>query len=285
MDEQAERNTLERTAQMVGTPGRRTLCFAEWGEPRGAPVFSLHGTPGCRLLNSRRVDMGFEDLLCAVGVRLITYDRPGYGRADRHRGRRVADSAADVETIADAVGIEEFAIEGGSSGSMHALAAAALLGGRVTRAACVAPMAPYDQLGREEWSRGQDDAVVEYIGWCLEGEDRLAAEVAREDAELREEAAGDESIVEQTRNGIWGWVDDELAAFEPWGFEPAGVAVPTAIYFDPNETVLPRQHGEWLARTLPRATVVTTAALGHGSEGDPKPDWRRLYSWLIESRN
>jgi pimeloyl-ACP methyl ester carboxylesterase len=249
------------------------------------PVFSLHGTPGCRLLNSRRVDSGFDDLLRGIGVRLITYDRPGWGRSDRFRGRRVADSAADVATIADALGIEHFAVEGGSSGSVHALATAALIGERVSRAACVAPMAPYGELGAEEWSRGQDDWLVEYVGWCLEGEDRLAAEVAREDAEMREGEAGDKSISEQTVNGIWGWVDDELAAFKPWGFDVAGVAVPIAIYYDPDETVLPRQHGEWLARTAPHTTLVTTAALGHRREGDPRPDWRRLYSWLIEPAN
>jgi pimeloyl-ACP methyl ester carboxylesterase len=215
-------------------------------------------------------------------VRLITYDRPGYGRSERHRGRRVADSAADVATLANALSIERFAIEGSSSGSMHALATAALLGGSVSRAACVAPMAPYDQLGREQWSRGQDDAVIEYIGWCLEGEQRFAARAAREDAQMQEEASGDESVLEQTVNGIWGWVDDELAAFEPWGFDVASVAVPTAIYYDPDETVLPRQHGEWLAANVPNATLVTTDALGHGSAGDPKPDWQRLYSWLVE---
>ena len=147
-------------------------------------MFSLHGTPGCRLIDSRRVAFGLEGLLCEIGVRLITYDRPGYGRSDRHPGRRIADSAADVAAVADALSIDRFAIEGSSSGSIHALAAA-LLGERVVRVACVAPMAPYDQLGREQWSKGQDDAVVEYVGWCLEGEQRLAAEVAREDAQMR----------------------------------------------------------------------------------------------------
>jgi pimeloyl-ACP methyl ester carboxylesterase len=283
MDEQAERRAVERTVRTVGTLDGRELCFAEWGEPSGAPVFSLHGTPGCRLLDGRRVEVGLEGLLCEIGVRLITYDRPGYGRSERHRGRRVADSAADVATLADSLSIDQFAIEGSSSGSMHALAAAALLGGRVIRAACVAPMAPYDQLGREQWSKGQDDAVIEYVGWCLEGEQRFATEVAREDAQMREAAARDESVLEQTVGGVWGWVDDELAAFEAWGFDVASIGVPTAIYYDPNETVLPRQHGEWLARTLPQATLVTTGALGHGSKGDPKSDWRRLYSWLIAS--
>jgi pimeloyl-ACP methyl ester carboxylesterase len=231
------------------------------------------------------VEAGVVDLLLDLGVRSITYDRPGYGQSDRHVGRRVADSAADVATIADALGLDRFAIGGGSSGSTHALAAAALLEARVTRAACVAPMAPYDQLGHDEWSKGQDEARVEYVRRCLEGEEHLVAEVAREAAQMREQAPGDTSIGEQTRNGISGWVDDELAAFAPWGFDVANVAVPVAIYYDPDETVLPRQHGEWLARNMPHAHLVKTGALGHRRDGDPLPDLRRLYAWLVESSN
>jgi pimeloyl-ACP methyl ester carboxylesterase len=272
-------------ALFTTTPDGRKLCFAEWGASTGTPVISLHGTPGCRLLGARRTTLGFEDLIADLGVRLITYDRPGYGQSERQRGRRVADSAVDVATIADAIGVERFAVEGGSSGSAHAWAVAALLPERVPRLACVAPMAPYDQLGHEEWSRGQSQGVRQYVAACLEGGDRLADEVSAEDTEMREAADADPNqsdVIEQTRNGIWGWVDDELAVLSPWGFDCRAVTIPTALWYDPDETVLPHQHAEWLADTIPDATLITTSALGHGSEGDPKPDWSRLYSWLIE---
>lgn len=235
---------------------------------------------------ARRIEHGFEDLLRWLGVRLITYDRPGYGRSDRHPGRTVADSASDVATIADALQLNEFAVDGGSSGSAHALAVAAFLGSRVLRLACVAPMAPFDQLGAEEWSRGQSDGVREYVAWCLEGEDRLRTELAREDDEMRTAAQGAPNqleVIEQTRNGIWGWIDDELSVFQPWGFDCASITVPTAIWYDPEEPVLPSQHAEWLARTVPHAELVTTTALGHRGEGDPIADWTRLYSWLIDA--
>jgi pimeloyl-ACP methyl ester carboxylesterase len=239
------------------------------------------------LPGARRIEHRFEDLLRRLGVRLITYDRPGYGRSDRHPGRSVADSASDVATVADAVGLADFAVEGGSSGSAHALAVAALLGSRALRLACVAPMAPFDQLGAEEWSRGQRDAVRQYVAWCLEGEDRLAKELSREDSEMRTAAQGDPNqveVIEQTRNGLSGWIDDELSVLQPWGFDCASISVPTTIWYDPDEPVLPHQHAQWLARTVPHAELVTTTALGHRSEGDPAPDWTRLYSWLIDSR-
>ncbi|MDQ2943507.1 MAG: alpha/beta hydrolase, partial [Candidatus Dormibacteraeota bacterium] len=262
----------------------RALCFATWGEPDGRPVFHLHGTPGCRLLGARRIEHGLEELLRSTGVRLITYDRPGWGGSDRHAGRRVVDCAKDVAAIADSLGLERFAVEGGSSGAPHALAAAALLPDRVFRVACVAPMAPYDRLGHQEWSRGQSDGVQQYVAWCLEGKDRMAYEFSREDAEMRASASPEDpkqaEVFEQTRHGIWGWVDDEIAAFQPWGFDPAAVAVPARVWHDPDDPVLPSQHAAWLGQAIPGAEVVVTRALGHGSKGDPRPDWDRLYSWL-----
>jgi pimeloyl-ACP methyl ester carboxylesterase len=263
----------------------RSLCFAEWGDPDGQPVFHLHGTPGCRLLGARHVGFALDDLLQSLGVRLITYDRPGWGGSHRHAGRRVVDCVPDVAAVADSLGIERFAVEGGSSGAHHALAVAALLPDRVRRVACVAPMAPYDRLGHEDWSRGQAEGVRQYVAWCLEGEDRMVTEFAREDAEMRADASPNDpkqaEVFEQTRNGIWGWVDDESAALQPWGFDPVLVAVPAQVWHDPDDPVLPPQHARWLGRAIPGAEVVVTTALGHGSSGDPRPDWDRLYTWLV----
>jgi pimeloyl-ACP methyl ester carboxylesterase len=276
---------MDGHAQIVAMPDGRRLCFAEWGSLDGIPILSMHGTPGCRLLDARRIERRFEDLLALLGIRLITYDRPGYGRSDRRPGRKVADTAGDVAAIADALEVERFAVVGGSSGSAHALAVAALLPQRVLRVACVAPMAPYDQLGSEEWSRGQLDGVRQYVAACLQGEETAAAEIAPEDAEMRKEAERDSNqadVIEQTRNGVWGWVDDELAVLSSWGFECHDVGAPTALWYDPDEKVLPAQHSRWLGDAIPDARLVTTNALGHGSAGDPKPDWNRLYKWLAD---
>jgi pimeloyl-ACP methyl ester carboxylesterase len=97
--------------QTVTASDGRTLTFAEWGELDGFPVFLLHGTPGSRWL--RHYD---ESAYTEVGARVITYDRPGYGGSDRDRGRRVVDCVADVATIADKLGVERFAVIGGSGG-------------------------------------------------------------------------------------------------------------------------------------------------------------------------
>ncbi|HEX5295436.1 MAG TPA: alpha/beta hydrolase, partial [Streptosporangiaceae bacterium] len=145
---------METARQVALAPDGRELTFAEWGDPGGTPVFALHGTPGCRL--NRHPD---EGLIRSAGVRLISYDRPGYGGSDRRRGRTVADAAGDVAAIADHLGIGRFAVYGISGGGPHALAVAALLGNRVSRAACIVGVAPFEVLGDEFFS-GMDPQNV-----------------------------------------------------------------------------------------------------------------------------
>jgi pimeloyl-ACP methyl ester carboxylesterase len=99
--------------------GGRTLAFCEWGARTGRPVLYLHGSPGSRYLHPREFDF------TKWGARMLTYDRPGYGRSDRRPGRLVADAAQDVRAIADHLSLAEFAVVGVSAGGPHALAVAA----------------------------------------------------------------------------------------------------------------------------------------------------------------
>jgi pimeloyl-ACP methyl ester carboxylesterase len=271
---------VDLTAQSVSTSDGRVLTFAEWGQRDGVPVFSLHGTPGCRLVRPERAAAAR-----AAGVRLVTYDRPGYGGSDRKRGRSIADCVIDVATIADALGIDRFAIRGSSAGGPHALAVAALLGARITRVASIAGAAPYAALGTD-WYRDAHPEVLKYVEWILAGEERYAAELVREDLQLREEETDEKDraiAIEQTRNGIWGWVDDDLALFADWCFDPGTIDVPTAIWYDPQDPIILPLHAEWLESKVAHATLETTDALGHGSSGDKDMEERRLYAWLADT--
>jgi pimeloyl-ACP methyl ester carboxylesterase len=240
---------------------------------------------------------------------MITYDRAGYGRSDRRRGRSVADAAGDVAAIADHLGIGRFSVTGGSGGGPHALAVAALLADRVIRAACVVGLAPFDALGGN-WLTGMDPENVREFGWALEGEQRLAAELEREDARLRQQVADRpdkvleefdlpdsdrqvlgrqdvaammrQATLEQTRHGIQGWVDDDLALISPWGFDPATIAVPVQIWYGTADVLVPPQHGQWLASVVPGA-VVRVNNLGH--LGDPDADFTERLTWLTSSAN
>jgi pimeloyl-ACP methyl ester carboxylesterase len=283
------------------TDSGRTLAFADWGDPDGFPIFSLHGTPGSRL--GRHPD---DDKVAAIGARVITYDRPGYGASSRHPGRVVADCVADVAAIADELGLDRFAVTGGSGGGPHCLAVAAGLPERVTRAACVVGVAPYDRLG-DAFFDGMDPENIKEFGWALESEDRLTAELRREaDGMLTRMAAdpetllGDfdipeadrailgrpdvaavlrESMTEAVGTSVSGWVDDDLAFTRPWGFDVESVSVPTSVWWGTQDVLVPAGHGEWLARHVPNAITRIDDSGGH--QMDPETRIGLLYNWLL----
>jgi pimeloyl-ACP methyl ester carboxylesterase len=290
--------------QTVIAPDGRTLGYAEWGDPAGRPIVALHGTPGSRL--DRHPN---DELVRSLGVRLITYDRPGYGLSDRQRGRTVNDCVHDLVAVLDALGVEDFAVMGGSGGGPHCLAVAAALPDRVSRAACVVGVAPYTALG-EAWVEGMDPANVEEFGWALSGEDTLHAQLAIAQREMEERVSADpstvlgnfdlpdadreilsrpeiaalivETVTEQGRQGVWGWVDDDLALTADWGFDPATIHVPTAVWWGAADVLVPAAHGEWIARTVPGALSRVNPSGGHQS--DPDIEFVDLVGWLTEER-
>lgn len=73
----------------------------------------MKGIPGVKM-----------SLLEEFGVRLVSYDLPGFGESDPHPNRNLNSSAFDMLHLANAVGISgKFWVLGHSSGSMHAWAA------------------------------------------------------------------------------------------------------------------------------------------------------------------
>jgi len=286
--------------QTVSAADGRTLAIAECGDPDGFPVFSLHGTPGSRF-GGQADASAYAD----VGARVIIYDRPGYGGSDRFRGRRVVDSVADVSAIADSLGIERFAVSGGSWGGPHSLAVAARLPERVTRAACIAGVAPFDMPGFD-WFAGMDTVNIEEIGWALEGEDVLAREIERMAAAWLERLASDPSksgevefseadravmahperhemirrmLNEAFRQGVWGYVDDIFCLVQPWGFDVTEIRVPTRIDYGLTDVLVPPQHGEWLAHNVPGAEAVIDEQGGHFSGRNLVTE---RYAWLVQ---
>lgn len=292
---------MTRNQQTTTAADGRTLCFAEWGDPDGFPVFALHGTPGGRL--NRHFD---ESRYAEAGARVITYDRPGYGRSDRHPGRVVVDCVADVVAIAEALGLDRFSVTGGSGGGPHALAVAARLPDRVVRARCAVGCAPYPTEGLD-WFAGMDPINVTEFGWALEGEATLVPNIERELAEMAARVAEDpskllgddvdlaeadravlargeigavirEAIEDLARGGAWGWVDDDLAFTKPWGFDVSEITVPVEVRFGVKDVLVPAAHGWWLGEHVPGARVVAEDGEGHLGDPDRVVELTR---WLV----
>ncbi|MCF1592997.1 alpha/beta fold hydrolase [Streptomyces muensis] len=288
-----------RTEVITGD-GRR-LAVEVSGDLNGFPVFLLHGTPGSRLGPAPR-----PMLLYHQRVRLITYDRPGYGPSDRLPGRPVSHVAADVSAIADALGIERFAVVGRSGGGPHALACAALLPDRVTRVAVLVSLAPHDADGLD-WFAGMAASNVREYTKALASPDRLAASLRKRSVAIRanpvrlltqlrrELTESDLRVVadaairamlmrnysEALRVSADGWVDDALSFCSPWGFSLEDISVPVLLWHGEQDVFAPAGHTRWLAERIPSVTAIFQPAAAHFAALRVLPD---IVTWLLGGR-
>jgi pimeloyl-ACP methyl ester carboxylesterase len=242
-------------------------------------------------------------VLHGLGVRLITFDRPGYGQSDRLESRQVVDVVPDVEAIADALGIDKFAVLGRSGGGPHALACAALLPNRVTRAAILVSLAPWDAEGLDWFAGMSESNVQEYTSAATEPEE-MTASLVRIAAEIRDNPAShmtalspelpeaDRRVVADTalrallarnyaealRESADGWIDDSFAFCAPWGFDPADIKVPVLVWHGQDDVFSPVSHSRWLAGQIPGASIHVQPGAAHFAAIEVLPD---VLSWLI----
>jgi pimeloyl-ACP methyl ester carboxylesterase len=251
----------------VSTPDGRTLAVEDAGDRGGHPVMVHVGTPGGRRLYGPRTLADAE----RRGLRLISYDRPGYGGSTPQPGRSMADCVGDVRVICEALGIRRLAMWGLSGGGPHVLACAALLPDLVPAAASLASLAPYDAEGLD-WLSGFSQTAIDEVRLTLteqtearalfekEREKILAAPPAQvamdfqavlpgtDLALLTEEAI---SVQQALAPGIEGSWDDCVAQLSPWGFDVAQISVPVLLLHGAQDRAVPFSHGQWLSSRIP----------------------------------
>jgi len=249
-------------------------------------VFWHHGTP-----NLGAPPAPLFPAAERLGLRWVSYDRPGYGGSTPRRGRDIASAAADVSSVADALGIDRFAVMGHSGGGPHALACAALLPERVLGVVSGAGLAPFGAEGLD-W----------FAGMTASGVASLRAAAAGRAAKEQHQASGEEYDPEFTPAdqaalaGEWGWlatvvgpaieagpgglIDDDLAYVNPWGFDPGQVAAPVLVVHGGRDRIVPSAHGQWLARHCRAAVLWLKPTDGHISILNSAPaalDWLRAH--------
>ena len=163
---------------------------------------------------------------------MLAVDRPGYGRSTAHPDRTYRDFAADVEELADHLGLGRFAVVGFSSGGPHALACAALLGPeRVVAAGSVSSDAPYHQLGLVEQIYGVADVTLSAM---LPRKAKVASGMRASYGGMKREERRDAALAdldEATAQGYEGAASDAvLEAAESWGFELENIACPVLLW-------------------------------------------------------
>ncbi len=112
------------------------LCWAEYGDPEGTPIFVFHGNPGSRLSWGAMPGSPFLQ-----GVRLVAPDRPGYGRTG-FKSLALQRWPNDMAELANHLGIAKFAVFGPSGGAPYALACAWKIPDRVTAVAVFGAVGP-----------------------------------------------------------------------------------------------------------------------------------------------
>src|SRR5215216_4690005 len=210
-------------------------------------VFWHHGSPN--------IGAPPEPLFSAaerLGIRWVSYDRPGYGGSTLRPDRDVASAAGDASAVADELGIDRFALMGHSGGGSHALACAALLPRRVLGMVVVAGMAPFGAEGLD-WFEGFGPAVVAQLRAAAAGRAALQKHLAQSEDEPEftpeDEAAlaGEwpwfiDVVDSALAGGMGGFIDDDLAGVGAWGFDPANVVAPALFLHGGRDRVVPSSH-------------------------------------------
>jgi pimeloyl-ACP methyl ester carboxylesterase len=280
----------------------RQIWSVATGPVDGLPVIWHHGNPGSRVPPVSAL------VAAELGLRLISYDRPGCGKSTPLPGYLVADLAADFARIADSWGVPRFATAGISGGGAFALATAALLPDRCTAAALLSTSAPIDAEGLE-FESGLTETNTQAAADAAEPVDRadtlaggepmrqellrdpltfligFAQEFPESDrAALKDPAISDPVVAgmaECVRVSGEGWLDASTAFGSPWGLDVRTVSRPVGIWQGVDDSATPISHARWLASQIPGAELHELAG-GHYA---PLSHLAEISEWLRRDRS
>jgi pimeloyl-ACP methyl ester carboxylesterase len=261
----------------------RALGYAEFGDPEGKPVFVFHGYPGSRI-GAELMDKAAKN----VGARLIATDRPGMGLSDFQPRRQILDWPDDVVELADALGIERFAVVGASGGGPYSAACAYKIPERLTACGIIAGMGP-PELGSEGMKRTNQIIffVSRRLPWlfrpflwfsmgrhCGDKEklETLLASVAKEMPEVDQQFVLDPAIrepavidaMEAFRHGSKGPAHEGVLYARPWGFELEDITFANVYLWQGELDVnVPPAMGRVMAAAIPNCKATFYPNDGH----------------------
>jgi pimeloyl-ACP methyl ester carboxylesterase len=273
----------------------RTLGYAEYGVPRGRPVFFFHGTPGSRTFHPK------DEITAQLGVRLITTDRPGYSQSTFQMNRRLLDWPGDVAQLADALGISRFAVIGHSGGGPHALACAYALPERITMAATLSGAGPIETPGATAdmmpinafgfkfgryfpWFFGRlltkniyHERITDPATAFDNDKSRPPADQAIMDRPaIREMCINSE--VDAFLHGSQGMAWDIRLITRPWGFSLEKIQVPVRLWHGTADNVTSICMARYMTEKIPLSQLTVCPDEGHMLL---IPHWEEILTQLI----
>lgn len=276
----------------------RVISFDTYGDPDGVPVIFNHG-----FTDSRRIRNPDESLTASLGVWVIAPDQPGVGGSSPLPNRRMVDWGADMEQLADHLGLAEFAVAGHSGGSPHALSIAVRMPDRVTRGVLASPVGPFDRGDYRKMLAMQDLKYIvrlhhfhRLLRWAYRAEAKQAHRDM--DAFLAEAAKGDPSdeptffaSPEQKAmfidNFTTGFEQDDEGVYEmtlalwDWGFELADVPQPFDVFYGDADDVLEPAMPAQVTDQLLNGTPHVWPGAGHYGFVDTDR-WRQFLTAVVD---
>jgi len=275
----------------------RDLAWVELGDPDGAPVFIFHGAPGSA---GQFVPLG--GVAAGAHVRLLSLDRPGYGRSSAHPRRTFADFADDVAQLADHLGCDTLAVAGHSSGGPHAAACARFLPRRVSACGIISGAAPL--LGFDDpvltdgellnnrvidtvcryWPATWDPVAAALWIVCLRpltavllartrkhperAVDRFLSKLPAPDDEVMARPEVRAMILEEIRylspDFARAAMQDMAIGARDWGFRLEDITVPVHLWHGDRDRNIPIGQAELQAKLIPDATLHRCPGEAHG---------------------
>ena len=256
-------------------PDGRALAYDD-GDRDGYPVLLFHGAPGSRGFRPRASETA------AARVRLITFDRPGYGDSDPVTAATLTAVGRDALGVMDDLGIDQFAVVAWSGGGPAAAATAFLAPPRVRALALVASPGPLDEVpgGWEalgdyrrptaEMARREPHRSVRSVARHMQPflDDPISFLGGRRgpDAAIRADPVLgpmlEAQVIAALRPGPDGIAADLVAMWLEWEFRLAQISVRTTVFHAALDA-----HNEADARTyaseVPGARLVVWPDAGH----------------------
>jgi pimeloyl-ACP methyl ester carboxylesterase len=201
------------------------------------------------------------------------------------------DVVADTRAVLEHIGADRCFVAGWSGGGPHALACAARLE-EAAAALVIAGVAPFEADGLD-WLAGMGEENVTEFNAVRAGLEELRAYLVKEregledltvqvliasmetllpeiDRALLTDEFGQDMVAAYRaalKVGVDGWLEDDLAFVDPWGFDLTEIAIPTMIWQGSADLMVPHEHGRWLAAHLPDASAHLMEGEGHLSIG------------------
>lgn len=266
--------------QTFTLPDGRKVGYAEYGDPKGKPIFFFHGWPSCRL-HALRVDIPAKKL----HIKIISIDRPGYGNSDFQKNRTLLDWPNDVVQLAENLHIKKFSVIGVSGGGPYAAVCAYKIPNKIIKAGIVVGLAPtyikgimkgmgfLNRLGWENYQRSsllRDFSVmlyslqlkyiprVNFFGFRSKEDRALMSKSFKKDFA--------KTTIEALKQGIQGASWDLKLYTNNWGFDLKEIKAKVFLWYGATDINVSVAMGKYLADQIPNSKLTIYPNEGHFSQ-------------------